>query len=91
MIEIKSASELKQTDERKKALEYCIKYIMMYIERANEQGKRETCFTPTMGYVNGKYIDCEDELKQMFRAKGYGFKPTGIIGGVWQRTENIYW
>lgn len=91
MIEIKPASELKPTNEREQALEYCIKYIMMYIERANEMGKRNTCFTPTMGYVNGKYIDCEDELKAMFRAKGYSFKPTGYVGGVWQRTIDICW
>ena len=63
MIEIKNANELKPTDERQKALEYCVKYIMMYIERANKDGRRSTCFTPTMGMVNGKYIDCEDELK----------------------------
>lgn len=91
MIEIKNANELKPTDERQKALEYCVKYIMMYIERANKDGRRSTCFTPTMGMVNGKYIDCEEELKQMFRDKGYTFKPTGYIGGVWQRTIDICW
>ena len=90
-MEIKHATELKPTNERERALEYCIRYIMKYIEQANETGKRETCFTPTVAYINGKYIDCEDELKKMFRAKGYSFKPTGYIGGVWQRTTNICW
>ena len=64
---------------------------MMYIERANKDGRRSTCFTPTMGMANGKYINCEEELKQMFREKGYTFKPTGYIGGVWQRTIDICW
>ena len=91
MIEIKKPNELKPTAERQKALEYCVKYIMMYIEKANERGLRSTCFTPTMGYVNGRYIDCEEELKNMFRNKGYSFKPTGYIGGVWQKTIDICW
>lgn len=90
-MEIKMASELKLSDDRQKALEYCKKWIMNNIEKANERGLRSTCFTPTVHCVNGKYIDCEDELKQIFRAAGYGFKPTGYSGGVWQRTIDITW
>lgn len=90
-MEIKMASELKPTDDRQKALEYCKKWIMHYIEKANERGQRNVCFSPTGYTVNGRYIDCEDELKQIFRNAGYGFKPTGYIGGVWQRTIDITW
>lgn len=91
MIEIKNANELKPTNEREQAIEHCVKYIMMYIERANNRGDRRTCFTPTGKTINGRYIDCEDELKRMFRENGYYFKPTGYIGGVLQRTIDICW
>ena len=90
-MEIKMASELKSSDDRQKALEYCKKWIMHYIEKANERGQRNVCFSPTGHTVNGRYIDCEDELKQIFRDAGYGFKPTGYSGGVWQRTIDITW
>ena len=91
MLEIKHASEIKPTSEREQALEYCAKWIMHYIEKANERGQRNTCFTPTVTTINGKHIDCEDELKAIFLRKGYHFKPTGYIGGVWQRTIDICW
>lgn len=89
--EIKRASELKPTDERKQAIEYCKKWIMHYIEKANAEGRNKTCFTPTGKTINGRYIDCEEELKQIFKDAGYRFAPTGYIGGVWQRTIDIVW
>lgn len=91
MVEIKSASELKPTAERQQALDHCVKWIMHYIEKANERGQNHVCFTPTGKTINEKYIECEDELKEMFRLKGYYFKPTGYVGGVWQRTIDICW
>ena len=90
-MEIKKASELKKSDNRKVALEYCKKWIMYNIEQANERGHDRTCFTPTCHKVDGVYIDCEDELKRIFKDAGYHFAPTGYIGGVWQRSEDICW
>ena len=90
-MEIKKAGELKPTTERQEALEYCKKWIMHYIEEANERGADRTCFSPTGTTVNGVYIDCEDELRHIFGDAGYRFAPTGYIGGVWQRTTDIVW
>lgn len=90
-MEIKLAKDLEKSQDRKEALEHCKKWIMHYIEKANSQGYDRTCFTPTGKTVNGRYIDCEDELKQIFRDAGYSFAPTGYIGGVYQRTIDIVW
>lgn len=40
-----------------------------------------------------KYLlhDYESEVKSKFKQAGYTIKPTGYIGGVWQRTEDICW
>lgn len=89
--EIKMVSELKTSSNRKKALEYCQKWIMHYIEKANDAGRDRTCFTPTGTVINGVYIDCEDELVRIFKNAGYRFAPTGYVGGVWQRTTDIVW
>ena len=37
------------------------------------------------------FCDYEDEVREKFRAAGYIVRPTGYIGGVWQRTEDICW
>lgn len=88
---IKNANELKAADARREALEYCEKWLMYYIEAANEKGLNNVCFSPTGKTINGIYIDCEDELKREFSRAGYYFKPTGYVGGVWQRTIDICW
>lgn len=90
-MEIKKASELVKSDDRMQAMEYCAKWIMHNIEKANNAGRDRTCFTPTVTRVNGRYIDCEPELRKAFRDAGYKFEPTGYIGGVWQRTIDICW
>jgi len=90
-MEIKNARDLEIPDVRKEAIEYCKKWIMYYIEEANKRGYRKTCFSPTSETINGKHIDCEQELKEIFSKAGYHFKPTGYIGGVLQRTIDICW
>lgn len=37
------------------------------------------------------FSDYEDEIREKFRKAGYTIKPTGYIGGVWQRSETIFW
>ena len=37
------------------------------------------------------FSDYADEVATRFRAAGYTIKPTGYIGGVWQRTQDIIW
>ena len=33
----------------------------------------------------------EDQMKEHYKALGYKFRPTGYLGGIWQRTLEIYW
>lgn len=33
----------------------------------------------------------EDRMKEHYKALGYKFRPYGYCGGVWQRSEEIYW
>ena len=42
-------------------------------------------------YLDGRCVDCEYEIKAWLRDLGYRIEPTGYIGGVWQRTEDICW
>lgn len=37
------------------------------------------------------FVDYADDIRQKFLESGYTIKPTGYIGGVWQRTEDIMW
>ena len=53
------------------------------INKAIESGISDACFD-----VHYKY---EDDIKKLFKNKGYSFKPTGYIGGVLQSTEKICW
>lgn len=48
------------------------------------------------GYENNlayeyRFDDYAEEIKKKFTNAGYVIKPTGYIGGVWQRTEDIMW
>ena len=40
-----------------------------------------------------KYRDADvyDEIRAKYERTGYRIIPTGYIGGVWQRTEDICW
>lgn len=37
------------------------------------------------------FYDYRDEVAAKFIKAGYSIRPTGYIGGVWQRTEHIHW
>lgn len=37
------------------------------------------------------FDDYHDMVAKRFREAGYTIKPTGYIGGVWQRSEDIIW
>lgn len=58
--------------------------VLRSIEKAQKEGRRDTCFDPR---------PCEqyEAVKREFENHGYVFRPTGYIGGVWQRTEHICW
>ena len=57
------------------------------IMRACEAGRRRTTFS----IHDTIYDEWEREMKQHYTNLGYWFEPTGYIGGVWQKTEDICW
>ena len=74
--------ETQENEKYKETMMKLIKSINGQIERAKEKGLTDTCFT-CYEYV--------DDIKKLYREQGYSFKPTGIIGGVYQSTEQICW
>ena len=67
-----------------KAIEDAIRKQNKTIQRAMEEGRHEAHF-----YTLPRTI--ENEVKKSYESKGYTFKPTGFIGGVYQLTERICW
>lgn len=61
-----------------------ISSVMAAIYRAKDRGLHDTCFAPS-------YHEVYDTVKREFEKKGYWFEPTGLIGGVYQLTEQICW
>lgn len=100
MIEfnIPSAQEMRMTTNEihDKALTEAVQSVVNAINNANKKGYRHTCFSPSAyWYTNDcgirTFMRVDDEVKAIFKMRGYTFKPTGYIGGVWQRTEEICW
>lgn len=97
---IRDAYEQKEitikNERYKQGFEKAVNSVMRAIEKASERGYRQTCFNPSVyWYTNDSgletYIDFYDQTKKEFKKHGYTFKPTGYVGGVWQRTEEICW
>lgn len=61
-----------------------ISSVMAAIYRAKDRGLHDTCFAPS-------YHEVYDTVKREFENKGYWFKPTGVVGGVRQLSEQICW
>jgi 6-phosphogluconate dehydrogenase len=66
-----------------KAVDDQARSVMSCIERAIERGESRVCFSVALKYV--------DDVKKLFVRLGYTFRPTGYVGGVWQRSEDICW
>jgi hypothetical protein len=97
---IRNASELKEAtmknEHYEKGYKQAVESVMRAIERASQEGRRKTCFNPSAyWYVTESgvrtFMRFDDEVKVEFKKHGYRFEPTGYIGGVLQRTENICW
>ena len=83
MVNIPSANEVWEKQTNKDEFQKSCEKVLRDIEKAAREGRRKVCFNPSMGQY--------DAVKRAFENKGYYFTPTGYIGGVWQRTENINW
>ena len=95
MINIPKASEIREQTPSE-GFDKAVASVIRDIERASKEGRRSTCFNPPAHWYTTKdgirtFIRYDDEVKELFKAKGYTFRPTGYIGGVWQLTEEICW
>lgn len=77
------------TNEMQKArqaeIDSRIEKVNSSIERAVKHGRTQTCFD-----IN-TFDPYYSEVRRAFEKVGYRIVPTGYIGGVWQRTEEIIW
>lgn len=83
-MNIPHASDVWNSQQNKSDFEKSVNSVVRDIQRTSQAGRRQTCFNP---YDHRHY----DAVKREFELKGYYFTPTGYVGGVWQRTENINW
>lgn len=94
MAYIPAAHEIRQQTPTE-GFEQAVEAVVRDIERASKEGRRSTCFNPPAYWYDTEYgrtfIRYDKEVKELFIQKGYRFRPTGYIGGVWQRTEHICW
>ena len=94
MTHIPNASEIRQQTPNE-GFEQAVQAVVRDIERASKQGRRSTCFNPPAYWFDTEFgrsfIRYDEEVKEEFRKKGYTFRPTGYVGGVWQTTEHICW
>ena len=74
----------KLAEKHRNDLESAVECQMHLIQRASENGSREVVFDP-------RPVSQYEAAKAVFAAEGYKFKPIGIIGGVRQIGEYIYW
>lgn len=97
---IRNASELREVatknEHYEKGYKQAVESVMRAIERASKKGYRKTCFNPMAYWYTTEigirtFMRFDDEVKEEFKKYGYRFEPTGYIGGVLQRTENICW
>lgn len=76
-------SEMSQNDVYIMEIKKNIERLNKRIQQAKSNNQSHVCFN-----VDAKY---ENDIKELYTKKGYSFKPTGVIGGVWQLTEEICW
>ena len=95
-----NANEARRQMKKDIAVDICKKRTEKNIRDAIANGRNRTCLSNTYCYlkedgtagtVYDRYVDCTHEIKEWLRSLGYRIEPTGYIGGVWQRTEDIVW
>ena len=83
-MNIPMASEIWKNQQNRYDFDRACESVLREIEKAQKAGMRDTCFNP-------QPYEQYDAVKREFERHGYSFRPTGFIGGVWQRTEHICW
>ena len=95
MIDIPRATEIREQTPSE-GFDQAVASVVRAIKEASAQGRRDCCFNPSAYWYTTEdgvrtFIRYDEEVKAEFMKKGYTFRPTGYIGGVWQRTEQICW
>lgn len=95
MIDIPRAEDIRNQTPTE-GFDRAVASVVRQIKEASAKGHRDCCFNPPAYWYTTKdgirtFIRYDDAVKELFLARGYKFRPTGYIGGVWQRTEHIYW
>lgn len=93
-MEITPANQIKCNVSRKEIVSMFCEKLMDKINSAAQEGYHKTCFyysSITIGERRYLFDEFQDDIKAKFLSAGYTIKPTGYIGGVWQRTEDICW
>lgn len=57
------------------------------IRKAMEEGRRDCYF----GGSDDDMTDIEYTAKREFLSRGFSFRPTGYMNGVWQLSQQICW
>ena len=93
-MDIIPANQVQCNTSRKEIVYMFCKKLMDKISDAAKDGYHKTCFycgPVIIGEHRYLFSEFEDDIKKKFLSSGYVIKPTGYIGGVWQRTEDICW
>jgi hypothetical protein len=77
-------TETENNKTYKEIIERGIQNINKRIEEAKQKGLTHTSF------VSFDYT-YEKEFQKIYESKGYTFRPTGIVGGVYQDCKEICW
>ena len=75
-----------KTENNKEYKEF-MEMIEKRIRCAMNDGRRSCCF----GNWDAGMNSWEAMAKEEFTKRGFMFRPTGIIGGVYQHTQDICW
>lgn len=91
MISAKEAKQSVMQTDYSVALETCKQRTEKDIRNAISKGYTKVCYRYSCASIKGVWYDCDKDMREWLLSFGYHFEPTGYIGGVWQRTEEICW
>lgn len=90
------ARRISNENGRAAIIQAALEYVEKQIKQAAAKGHTEICYGSKPQYggfgfrYKGKYIEVP-ELRDILMQKGYKFKDTGYICGVYQLTEELCW
>ena len=95
-MDASEARRISNENGREEIIQAALKRVEEEIREAASKGRTRVCFASKPQYggffflYKGKYEDVP-ELRDILIQKGYKFRDTGYVGGVYQHTEDICW